>query len=186
MIERPLLMFMAGLFVTFLNLCIYTAQAEMEVYDGKNQYLGVLAGDPTEIIPVFVPTISSILSISTKTGDIYGYQWFESSDCTGTAYLRSSDMYNLYRLGGKYYTGKKVVPVMRKIESEKSAQESGDKCYYDWMCDVCGSYFNTVPIEEVLPSDVPTLPVALPLCLKYSSGGGSAGDLTVTGTLTIK
>ena len=164
MIVRIFLMFVAVLFVNVFTLGMFKAQAEMAVYDGNNEYLGVLAGTPSSFIPVFIPSISIILSIDTANGHVWpGDKWFESDDCTGPAYVESRFMFRLYGFNGEYYTGENVVPVLRRIES----RDSGGYCSSGYECDPCGSPLYTVPVRKISRSDIPKLPVALPLRLKY-------------------
>jgi hypothetical protein len=172
MMARKLLMFVfvSGLFVTFLTSGIYKARAGMVVYDGNNQYLGVLAGKPTSVIPVFVPAMSCILRISTETGYLYDDRLFyNSQDCTGTGYVRSDHMYFLHKVNGEYFTGEREAPVRRKMESEEL---NGSQCSSGYYCDPCGGYYYSVPIKTISRSDIPMrLPVRLPMSIKYRSEG---------------
>lgn len=91
----------------------------IEVYDARNLFLGYLVEFGETTLKVYMPIFKKVISVDQLTGEISEGSTLEftSADCTGTAYIQSSAMYNIYRVKDKYYTAELMVPVNKTIYS---------------------------------------------------------------------
>jgi hypothetical protein len=131
------------------------SEAELTVYDAEGTLLGILVGNSTSnTIDVYVPQVDRTLNINLSTGDITGRDiYFESYDCSGTAYVLPESSYRIMKNGTGYLTGEKADPV--------SVQTNSVFRSYNASCELLNSVRYAVPAEGVaLPF---TMPVQLPL-----------------------
>jgi len=91
----------------------------IEVYDARNLFLGYLVEFGETTLKVYMPVYRKVISVDQLTGEIpeSSALEFTNTDCTGTAYIQSSAMYNIYRIKDKYYTGELMVPTNKIIYS---------------------------------------------------------------------
>jgi hypothetical protein len=177
---RTGLIFKIGLLVFVMGfVSIATAFSEVHVYDANDQYLGLYMGTDNDgfFIEIYVPNLgNSIIVIENDIQDASTI-CFESEDCSGTAYedtlVPRYPVFPLYLKGDcqdKYYYR---LPVDQKKITPKSYL-SGCQCIQYPGSPSFNGYFELV---EVPKSSFPfTLPLALPLKLKYSTGGDINGD----------
>jgi hypothetical protein len=130
--------------------------AELSVHDAEGTLLGLLAGNSSSnTIDVYVPSVDRTLNINISTGDLTGRDiYFESYDCSGTAYVLPEASYRVIKNGAEYFTGEKDNPA---VVVTNSALRS-----YNSSCELLNSVRYTVPAREI------TLPFAMPVSLPLS------------------
>jgi len=144
-------------FIAIFNSSI--AMAEIHVYDNNNQYLGIVMEMGPEHVEIFIPSLgarwqSNLNFPSGCPGDVI---YFESADCTDTAYSNGPnptiyDSGNL--LGGFYkrdYSGKETI-------APESAYNSNCECIQLTAWPSADYYPLTQPVQMPF-----TTPIAQPL-----------------------
>jgi hypothetical protein len=104
------------------------ANAEFEVYDADNQYLGILGRDIQDVyygatVPVFVPAINRVITIlpdgSIQDDRVFKIHtiFYEFPDCSGTPYMgqytennNNGLSSNLFNYPNQYYAKTYEVP----------------------------------------------------------------------------
>jgi hypothetical protein len=127
------------------------------VYDANYQYLGNLIDVSDNDLEVFIPSLMKKIWIKPLSGDLRETDlYFESTDCTGQAYMDcQAGMFAVWRNSGQYYTGVNTIPIEISPGSSK----------YQGICGT--GYFDedyVLPVQEItLPF---MTPVALPIRLE--------------------
>jgi hypothetical protein len=127
----------------------------IDVYDADGQYLGIFNGYERGA-DIYIPSEDINVLISFGNGDaspgLFRPLMYESSNCSGDAYITPEAAYYVYKVVDKYYAGDRVAPVKRQFNS--SIKPDGS-CMYNKFAPFA------VPAYEIaLPF---TIPVALPL-----------------------
>jgi len=148
--------------VLLLTIGINISEAEMTVHDKNHQLIGVYFGNSSNnTLEIYIPSYDRSIHINVSTGDILGQDfYFESSDCSGIAYVVSEASYKVIKNGESYFTGEKVAPINTQINSVFRS--------YTPVCELYNGMRYVVPALSVeLPF---TLPVALPLSFEFMNG----------------
>jgi hypothetical protein len=143
--------------VFLFSIGLSVSGAELTVNTAEGTILGILVGNSSSnTMDVYIPSVDRTLNINLSTGDITGRDiYFESDDCSGTAYVLPEASYRIIKNGEEYLTGKRVVPA---IVSTNSVFRS-----YNSSCELLSSVRYAVPAQGMaLPF---TMPVSLPLSL---------------------
>ncbi|MEW6602035.1 MAG: hypothetical protein AB1499_13770 [Nitrospirota bacterium] len=133
------------------------SEAELTVNNAEGTLLGILVGNSaSNTIDVYVPSVDRTLNINLSTGEITGRDlYFESEDCSGTAYVLPESSYRIIRNGEEYLTGQKTGPVIIQTSSVYRS--------YNSSCELLDSVRYAVPAESIaLPF---SMPVSLPLSI---------------------
>ena len=142
-----------------LNFGTKDVQAEVIAYDSDGQFLGVFLGrSPGRgAANIYMPSSEMFINIRFDDGDAArGFFYFESFDCSGTPYLSAHITSQIMRNGESYYFGEKVMPVIKRINSD----------LYMGNCSTMLSVdLSVVPASEIEPPVL--LPVALPLSFEH-------------------
>jgi len=146
----------AALVVFLFTIGPSISEAELTVYNAEGTVLGILVGNSSSnTIDVYVPSIDRALNINISTGDLTGRDiYFESYDCSGTAYVLPEASYRVIKNGTEFLTGEKVNPA---IVTTNSAFRS-----YNSACEPLSSVRYVVPARGV------ALPFAMPVSLPLS------------------
>jgi len=131
------------------------SKAELTVYNAEGTLLGILVGNSSSnTVDVYIPSVDRTLNINLSTGDIIGRDiYFDSYDCSGTAYVLPEASYRIIKNGEEYLTGKKAAPAVVLTNSVFRS--------YNSSCELLNSVRYAVPAEgTALPF---TMPVSLPL-----------------------
>jgi len=147
-----------ALVIVFLfTIGLSVSHAELTVYNAEGRFLGILVGNGiSNTLDLYIPSVDRTLNINISTGDITGRDiYFESYDCSGTAYVLPEASYRIVKNGEEYLTGKKVAPASIVTNSVFRS--------YDASCELLNSVRYAVPAQSIaLPF---TMPVLLPLSL---------------------
>lgn len=144
--------------VLLITIGLSISEAELTVYNAEGTVLGILVGNSSSnTVDVYIPSVDRTLNINISTGDITGRDiYYESYDCSGTAYVLPEASYRIIKNGDEYLTGKKTVPAIVLTSSVFRS--------YNSQCELLNSVRYTVPAEGIaLPF---TMPVSLPLSLQ--------------------
>jgi len=143
--------------VFFFTIGLSISEAELTVYDAEGTVLGILVGNSSSnAMDVYVPSVDRTLNINLSTGDITGRDiYYDSYDCSGTAYVLPEASYRIIKNGEEYLTGTKADPTIIVTNSVFRS--------YNSSCELLNSVRYAVPAQGVaLPF---TMPVSLPLSL---------------------
>lgn len=130
--------------------------ADLIVYDADDQMLGIFIGNvDNNTVQVYFPSIGSVLNINISTGETLGSDiYYEGDDCSGTPNVLAVGTYRIIKNGETYYTGDKVRPENRQINSVLRS--------YNSSCEPFSGTRRVVPAQEII------LPVSLPVALPLS------------------
>jgi hypothetical protein len=143
--------------VLLITIGLSISEAELTVYNAEGTVLGILVGNSSSnTVDVYIPSVDRTLNINISTGDITGRDiYYESFDCSGTAYVLPEASYRIIKNGEEYFTGKNILPAIVLTNSVFRS--------YNSQCELLNSVRYTVPAEGIaLPF---TMPVSLPLSL---------------------
>lgn len=143
--------------VFLITIGLSISDAELTVYNAEGTVLGILVGNSSSnTVDVYIPSVDRTLNINISTGDITGRDiYYESYDCSGTAYVLPEASYRIIKNGEEYFTGKNIVPAIVLTNSVFRS--------YNSQCELLNSSRYAVPAEGIaLPF---TMPVSLPLSL---------------------
>ncbi len=152
----------------------------VEVYDGADQYLGLLMGKSSINLDIFMPSIQLFLSLSTRDGSVFpsgGHFYYKNRDCTGDAYMILSTTSSVHPTGHLLDAGEQpvspsggglwrvdIIGEMIEGDSDPNRIQSlwrGDRC--DTSSPSTGTYY-IVKVTPVLPENLTfSLPITLPL-----------------------
>ena len=139
------------------------AQADVQVYDNNNQYLGIMTDMDGGGIDIFIPTLGGILQYSTDYSGWCGDELevlFESNDCSGTPYAEGP-----FPLIFDF----SPTPIEGFYKVDFSAKKTFTPgSYYEFDC-ICqpNTYYPSAEYYPYVQVQIPfTTPVALPLRFK--------------------
>jgi hypothetical protein len=133
----------------------------IDVYDAIDQYLGHLLHADISYTHIYVPTLQSVIVLTTQTGELYSDSYgtlvYESNNCTGQPYAHNQFQLRIFKNYESFYKLSAMV-YMTSFTSHSW------KDMNDGICRTWDAIRKVIPVEEViLPF---TLPVALPLRLE--------------------
>jgi hypothetical protein len=150
-----------ALFTTVAMMNPSIAQADVQVYDNNNQYLGVMVYMDDDYIDIFIPSLGGTFKYSIDYSGWCGDEFtvvFETNDCSLTKYAEGPFPI-IYDGGIISTTG------FYKVDYS-GAQTFTPGSYYDWNCECqqnTGEYPSAVYYPLVQVQMPFATPVALPL-----------------------
>lgn len=134
------------------------ARADVTAYDALGNFIGIFLGNSsTATGQIYLPSVDRFLNVNMNTGELIGQDLFyESYDCSGTAYAAAEAAYRIIRNGDNYFTGERTLPANLPVNSALRS--------FNGACEFFSETRLVVPVKDVfLPV---TLPLALPLSLE--------------------
>lgn len=148
--------------ITFPDGTVQTTASTL-VYDGNNQYLGILAGRDESVVYIYVPSAAITVSIHTDDGDtLEDSFYFETVDCSGIIYSRTRTSYGMRSHGDGINKNKEYF--IGSSQTAPSLIVALSAMSYDGTCTSSSSNITLVPVTIMTPPF--PLPVALPLKIR--------------------
>lgn len=146
------------LYAAFLAACLLAfpldrAHADVTAYDAFGNFIGIFLGNSsTATGQIYIPSVDRFLHANMNTGELIGQDlFFESDDCSGSAYAAPEAAYNIIRNGDNYYTGERTPPADLQVNSALRS--------FNAACELFPGSRLVVPVQDI------SLPVNLPLAL---------------------